>query len=428
MTVAPVTTWLKNINDHAINGDNPVSAPNAAHASSLSTDGGAYAPSMLLALASGLRGDLGYPARPALHLAGRNSSDTNPVDTFVDLAVDAALVPPKHSDPTSLAKRIARMRQEILGDRKLRAALLLMEAATSAEKRGGGGDRDAATPRISVSKTRRLLMLLTEVFRPDKLLGRRPAISGADSPKSAPVRMLHEVVPLMRPVYALLGEALLGEPSPVRRLGRDALACAAALAVAGLEHVRATASSFKGDRQRWVEGVGSLAPGGTDSTMDSRVAVCFAETVVLAVLTKLDTFLSAMEDGTEGKSNSLYASSSAGEGSASLPDLGTRESDLERRLVGLGAWQTHGEARGWPHNYPLVVAVPPAGMAERDVEGTPLSALLEQAEKVVAAFRSMGRVDSGSEEMLSGQMLDALGSKVETCKVLLSGGGLGVAQ
>ena len=475
MIVAPVTVWIKNVNDHAIHGHAP-----SPVASSPSVAGAALTP-LLVSLSSGLRGDLNYPSRPPLMPASGNASSVFIVDTFCNLAAAAALAPPPRLDPAALPKRMARMRLEVLGDRKLRAARFLMEMAVAGDKPGKVGAAAEPPRRVPVNKIRRILALLTVVFRPPKprpfgnlsrpatgagtgagaaAVGTGVARVGSAVPTQAspgrsfgpypllqqpqsPLRMLRDVLPLMRPVYSLLGEALLGEPGPARQLGRHALAAAAALSIAGLVLIPPAATEVGssaevarpdgGGGRHGVVGAAGVAPEGRAApATERRLADCFADVVVLAVSTKLATFLTAVGgdvevDGSGAGSQHGFGNDNDDDGSAALDELGPRESELEALILELGAWESNGCSRGWPHHL-LRPAEDPSGSEAPRVEGkrdgngdsgTPLSALLEEAEEMVEAFRSITAGQSGRALLL--RVRGALVPRIEACRLLLSG-------
>lgn len=482
MIVAPVTVWIKNVNDHAIHGDAP-----SPVASSPSVAGTALTP-LLVSLSSGLRGDLNYPSRPPLMHASGNASSVVIVDTYCNLAAAAALAPPPRPDPAALPKRMARMRLEVLGDRKLRAARFLMEMAVAGDRPGDDGAAAEPPRRVPVSKIRRILALLTVVFRPPgpRPLGNvsRPATgagavagAGAGAGASAetevarvgsavptqaspgrsfgpypllqqpqsPLRMLRDVLPLMRPVYSLLGEALLGEPGPARQLGRHSLAAAAALSIAGLELIPPAATEARssaeaarpdagGGRHGVVGAAGVAAEERAGPATERRLADCFADVVVLAVSTKLATFLTAVGgdvgvDGSGAGSQHGSGGDNFDDGSAALDELGPRESELEALILELGAWESNGSSRGWPHHLLRPAEDPSASKAPRvggkrdgnGDSGTPLSALLEEADEMVEAFLSVTAGRSGRALLL--RVRGALVPRIEACKLLLSGEG-----
>lgn len=494
MTVNPVADWIKNINDHAING---TPSRSTAAAAALPPP-----PPLICSLAAGLRGDLQYPSIPRPAFMGRSSSlqpthDSahNVDDNFVGLASVAALAAPPRTTSAALAKGhlLARMRLEVLGDRKLRMARFLLEAATASTSPGpaasgegslGGHHIRVAFSTKSVNTTRSILVMVAEVFRrrccrelprareeqgeggggarlPDVsivLPGAQSAAEavaaemggtaqGAHSPcpplsMSSPASSLppplrlqvqRDIVTLIRPVYSLLGQALLGEPGPARRLGRHAIAAAVALSTAALD---ASSSVL-------------MAPAD-----ERRVAECFAQVVVLAVATKLDTFLAAIEgraavDGVRGGYISGGAESSTCgatelEFIQALGDFGPREVELERRLREMGAWDVHGEWRGWPHNAVLpLITVPSVGISTRseekqdhvgrEDEDTVLPALLAEADEMVWNFRSGLRADQHSKE--TGELVEsgrwwrrvegALLLRVAACRAALYGNSTG---
>lgn len=458
MTVAPVADWIKNINDHAINGNAP--SPTAIS----SSGGGSAAAPLIISMASGLRGNLLYPSRPSSHPFSRNSP---PVSVFGDLAAAASLAPSPHLDTTVLSNRLARMRLEILGDRKLRVAWFLLEVATagtSGAGRGVGGR--AGEHRVFVGKIRRLLVLLAEMFRCRTAGSRRhehddhrhielhgsetgavmtntstvdytsvitplPSTLTPVTPQP-PLEFLRDILPLVRPVYAILGEALLGEPGPARRLSCEALAIAAALALAGLDYASASRAavqtaesrSERSRRERVNKGAAKKA---IEAVSELQVAECFAEVVVLAVSAKLNTFLAAMgtDDYGIGKNDGDYDSVRE---ATDLADLSHRESELEEFLVGFGVWDCHGQARGWPHHslptMRLAVATVPRlaeGQVKNGDDDTPLSALLEEAAKMVAACRVglEGRVRNG---VVLRCVERVLVPRIEACRRLLLSG------
>lgn len=457
MIVPPVAEWIKNVNDHAIHGD----APSSSAPASPSVAGAALAP-LLFSLSSGLRGDLNYTCRPPLTPSSGNASPSVTVDLFCDLVAHAALAPPPRPDPTALPKRMARMRLEVLGDRKLRAARFVMEAAVA---RGRPAEEGAAAGprRVPVNTTRRILALLTAVFR---LQGPPPSrnISGASTGAGGgatgtagamvarvgsaavltqpPLNMLRDVLPLLRPVYSLLGEALLGEPGPARRLGRHALATAGALSIAGLELTPAAKEAASAEVVRpesWRQGAlggAGAAEGEVGPTTERRLAECFADVVVLAVSTKLDTFLAAVGDDVgadgggvgDGGGGQHGGGGDIGNGLAALDDLGPRESELEALISELGAWESHGGGRGWPHHSLGPAEDPPAveaplvgeGRAGSDDGGTPLSALLQEAEEIGEAFQSV--TTRQRDRALLRRVRGTLVPRIEACRRLLSEG------
>ncbi|CAM9644096.1 unnamed protein product, partial [Laminaria digitata] len=169
---------------------------------------------------------------------------------------------------------------------------------------------------------------------------------------------------------------------------------------------------------------------------ERRLAECFADVVVLALSTKLDTFLIAVGgevgvDGAGSGAGSQHGGGDDGNGSAAaLDDLGPRESELEALISELGAWESNEGGRGWPHHSlrpaedPSAAKSPPVGRGREggDDSGTRLSALLEEAEEVVEAFRSV--TTGQSDRALLRQVRGALIPRIEACKLLLSGGGL----
>lgn len=338
--------------------------------------------------------------------------------------------------------------------------------------------------RVSINKVRRLLVLLTETFR---CRSRRrpprnglPAVPGVEEAPRAPeatttattmthgdqrtplaavddsqavslssvrarnahpslpprfsptLTLLRDVLPLIRPVYSLLGEALLGEPGPARRLGRQALAAAVALSTAGLDAVSiaraaetppVTGGGLERGRGRVREGVVEVAGGWQAAEVvveeeefiaELRVAEYFADTVVLAVSTKLDTFLIAM--GADGSG-----------GGVGLADLGPRESELESLLAKMGAWEGHGKATGWPHHMLIPTASSIVAVSgEEGSEGdSALPALLEEAEEMVAVFRSLdgggGQGSDGGVMVVLRRVEEVLVPRIEACRMLLSG-------
>ncbi|CAN0061225.1 unnamed protein product [Scytosiphon promiscuus] len=339
MVTPPVTGWIKNINDRAIHGGAPASAPLPSSSSSSPLPGNASANAaastpLLASLASALRGDLAYPSPVLRTRDGGRGSRGERGGAFSDLAAMAALAPPPCRDPGRRSRCRDGLRREMLGDRKLRVARFVMEAAS-------------AEVLVSVRKTRHLLALLTGV---------------------PPLSMKKDILPLVRPVYSLLGEALLGEKGLARRLTREALGVATALA--------------------------------------RRVAECFAEVVVLAVATNLGTVLASV--------------TARGDEGCGLEDLGPRESALEQLIVSQGAWDSHGAGRGWPHSsVPELVEVRAGGeegigaeqgAADTGEEGgnIALPDLVEEAERMVSALRSAPGVSEGSGPAARGVLLRRL--------------------
>ncbi|CAM9467063.1 unnamed protein product, partial [Ectocarpus sp. 13 AM-2016] len=89
---------------------------------------------------------------------------------------------------------------------------------------GGGGDADADADGGDGAAGR----------HPGAAAGppsRSPVSRQQPPPGRPPLSVRKDVLVLIRPVYALLGEALLGEKGLARRLTREILAVAAALAV-----------------------------------------------------------------------------------------------------------------------------------------------------------------------------------------------------
>lgn len=469
MTVPPVTGWIKNINDHVINA-----SPSPPSTSPASGAVGAAPPAPLIcSLAAGLRGDLSYPSPPAPPSITTNPSVRSTGEAaekhglFVEFVCAAALAPPPRPASTVLAKRhmLARMRLEVLGDGKLRLARFLMEASTAGaagrQPRAGvdqaGVRRGGLAQSVSVRKTCCLLVLLTEVFRRRRS---RESHEVDDSSSSAhwlppPLDVKRDILALIRPAYSLLGGALLGEPGPIRRLGRQAMAAATALSTAALD-----ASAFSLSPPVFVTSttavdVAAAAASAVSTwvpTVERRVAECFAEAVVLAVSTKLDTFLIAMETSNgagEVGIGSVDGGCGGGGGSGgctnsmaqelTLGDLAPREVELEHLLRELGAWEmTHGAmdavaARGWPHNEaqpfsPLSISttgMPVGQEKEEQEEDTPLPVLFAGANDILEAFRSgtAPGVPGGGENGPNGRwwrrIEGVLLARVEACRLLL---------
>lgn len=426
--VAPVADWIKNMNDHAINGNlYSSSATSSAPGTTLS------ASPLVRSLAAGLRGDLRYPSPPP----GTPQPPENPRGVDFLRAVEVvALSPPPRSAPAAAAKRqtLARMRGEMLGDRKLRIARFLLEAASVTGGYGagsaasissggaGGGGRGGHT--VFVSRTRRLLLLLAETFRrrdsprgadegPTRAAGpARDGDPGAWSPLPLPppprLELRRDIAALIRPVYALLAQALLGEPGPARRLARQGLLAAAALSTAGLD---ATLSSSEGGA---VEGAGM--GGGAGASLERRAAVCFAEAVVLVLSAKLETFLGAV--GADGAGGAGDGRAGQGGGEGTLADLGRREVELESLLRELGAWDIHGAARGWPHSTPAVVEQGAGEGGDGEEPDTSLPTLVAGAEDVVEAFRSGG--DGEGDCPWWRRVGPVLVGRIESCRALWS--------
>lgn len=451
MTVAPVADWIKNINDHAINGNPTEEEAFISTFSPFVTEGSSSPAPLIVSLASGLRGHLRYPSRPVYLRSGRRSSVTGTaVDIFGDFAAAVSLASPPRSDPTAFVeKRVARMRLEVLGDRKLRVARLLMEAATVRKNEGG-----------LVKKTKRLLVLLAEIFGGCDCSGSVQAdgdnagLTGATTvsmtpigvshaplhsrlPPAPPLSVLRDILPHMRPVYSLLGEALLGEPSPARQLGCQAVAAAAALSVAGLEETSPIVATVSPPACGPQHGVApSIRLGeGNESPEAKGIAECFADTVVLAVSTKLDTFLGAMEARSGGGSRRFAGNDrgnvdeiNAESGLVSLADLGQRESQLEALLRDVGGWDSHGDVRGWPHHcFPSedsMVSRANLVAGTMGVDGgeeTPLS-LLDQAEAMATALTSCRVQWDGSDGVVSQRVKSTLVPRVAACRRLLAEG------
>ena len=154
---------------------------------------------------------------------------------------------------------------------------------------------------------------------------------------------------------------------------------------------------------------------------------------MLAVSTKLATFLTAVgsDVGVDGSgAGSPHGFDDDVNGLASLDDLGPRESELEALILELGAWNSHGGGRGWPHHLlrpaedPSAAKAPQVGggREESGDSGTPLSALLEEAEEMAEAFRSV--TTGQSDRALLLRVQGALVPRIDACRLLLSGGGL----
>lgn len=508
----PMTGWIKNINDNAIHGGKrtPPPRPSSPTATPPSGDtranGNASAANLsvtplLASLALGLRGDLAYSRCPRGGLGvatgagggGGGGGD----DAFGDLAAAAALAPLPGRDPAVRSRLREGLRQELLGDRKLRVARFLLEAAVAGGRApppppppplqdgAGGGDVVAGTELqrvrgqlqqqqkmdLSGRKTGRLLALLAGVLGRrrldddggrdcdaddgDGVAGRHPGAAGPPSPSPVsrqrpppgrpPLSVKKDVLMLIRPVYALLGEALLGEKGLARRLTREILAVAAALAVAGLDHTlpatagttttEAAAAAAVQQQHGQGEAAGATARGrgvvdvvraGVESpaaaaaaAIERRAVECFAEAVVLAVSTSLGAVVASVAGGDEDDC-----------GGDGLADLGPRESDLERLLVSLGAWESRagGGGRGWPHSAP-----PPATSQEGSGGGgggdggqdavveeidIPLPELLDDADKLAAALRSaVARGGAGGTSGAIVRRLDgALAPRIKACR------------
>lgn len=506
------------MNDHAINGD-------LSWGSKIRHAAAPTPHPLIFSLAAGLRGDLQYPSSPYSHVCLSSASrrrrsaqaaisissatTTAEGDPFLELVSLAALAPPPRPPSAAVAKRqrLARMRLEMLGDRKLRMARFLLEAAGtsgSAARNGAQGEGKGEHQRVlfsakSVNKTRRLLVLLVETFGSGQrrrwrqrsrqegdaveggngnkrrdLSGPAPEATTANHSSTAvwndglpanPVlptpqlEMRRDILALVRPVYSLLGQALLGEPGPARRLERQALAAAVALVTAALEATRPQPETGLVRRVRAPNDGRTFAAvlpeaGGTPSPVlpdERRVAECFAQVVILAVATKLDTFLDAIGGGDQDVEEFSVLQLRA------LADFGPREIELERLLRGLGAWDVHGDAQGWPHHAPpppptqsdTAATVGAAATAttvnvvrgahekaageDSEASDTPLSSLLAEADEMVKAFEyelapSAQRNLDGEEERPRGnrwwqRVQDALLPRIEACRLSLSGGG-----
>lgn len=509
MTLGPYSDWIKNLNDHAINGHSswdsppPTATGNAASATP--------PPPLICSLAAGLRGDLRYTisshnlclySSAARRRWRRRQRVKAPIiddtingcdDPFVELASVAALAPVPRAPSTAIAKRqrLTIMRQEMFSDRKLRISRFLLEAAgrpvsTAREvvrgRRGVGREegQHVLLSANSVNKTRRLVVLLAKVFgsrrcrRPDMSDPPNAAEAAADYPSNTvsapssllpvppPLELQRDIFVLMRPVYSLLGQALLGEPGPARRLECKALAAAVALSTAALEATPLPKPREAAEMRREVAGGGTLesvrrtpeaarrdgSPSTpTTSPNERRVAEYFAQVIALAVATKLDTFLAAM--GAAAVAPIELDVIGAGDNDANgrrllgvrddrkelqgsphldaLRDLGPREVDLERLLREEGAWDVNGDARGWPHNAPpppapsqpsggcataddeMVMAVESdTGGGQKVSEGngssdTPLSFLLNEVDAMVEAFEGEVLVSTRGRESETGE-------------------------
>ncbi|CAM9343688.1 unnamed protein product [Pylaiella littoralis] len=515
MTMTPVAEWMKNINDHAIHGEAPAGpAPPSSSSSSSSSSPSLAAVSLslpppppgtttaltpiLASLACGLRGDLAYVSshrrRPVL--AGESRTDDTP---FGGLIAAASLAPPPCRDPAVRPKRREILRREVLGDRKLRVARFLMEAATS---RGSMRQQLQQQTAISLHKTGRLLALLTGVFGhrgPDSgdggssgggggggggsltgLSSRSPPLLSSRGQSRPPLSTKKDILPLVRPVYSLLGEALLGDAGLPRRLAPEALAVAAALVVAGLDQTfsaRAAAAATAAAQAPEGAAVTAAAvtvavavaqrgavleqrqPGpretgtttgedgdGGESTTERRVVDCLAEVVVLALSTTLDTVLASVPPAQAGGGGSGNCN---GDGSR-LADLGPRETELERLLVRLGAWESQGcEGRGWPHSAEpssraaeaaaTAATVSGVGSGEERVGGggeggggghnatdivedssIPLPQLLEEARKMVAAIRLvLGGERTTASGVIARLLEEELVPRLSACRAYL---------
>ncbi|CAN0559312.1 unnamed protein product, partial [Ectocarpus sp. 12 AP-2014] len=161
LTMPPVTGWIKNINDHAIHGGDQTPPSDAPRANANPSAANLSFTPLLASLASGLRGDLAYPrcrrrgraVTTGAGGAGRGEGD----DAFGELAAAAALAPLPSRDPAVRSRLREGLRQEMLGDRKLRVARFLLEAAVAGGRAppppppplqdggGGGGDVVAGT-------------------------------------------------------------------------------------------------------------------------------------------------------------------------------------------------------------------------------------------------------------------------------------------
>eukprot|EP00903_Cladosiphon_okamuranus_P013658 g12719.t1 len=448
LTMNPVADWIKNIIDHAIHGKPrplPSSQSSAAAASSsaplpaanaTANESDASAP-LLASLASALRGDLAYPG----HRGGPVQPRAD--DAYSGLIAAAALAPPPCRDPTLRQKRRAGLRREMLGDRKLRVARFLMETATAGRTPQGRGDNGAAgvaaaaataagteqryveqqqqqqrqQAAVSVRKARRLLALSTGLFGRRRMgadAGGGGSSSGLISHGPRPaLSFAEDILPLVRPAYSLLGEALLGDAGLARRLAPEAVAVASALAGAGLDH----------------------APRGREgrAEVERRAARCFAEAVVLAVSTHLGMVLASVWPASPAADGGIGGGSTS-EGSG-LAELGPRESHLEQLLERLGAWKCHGgEGRGWPHSsLPSAMEISSPGKAGGGQgthtvdDGTPLPELLKEVENMVTDLRHVGAGGETGEEM---QRLldDVLATRLEACRAYFNqgpgGGGL----
>lgn len=415
MTLAPVTDWIKNINDHAINGSLPRNSVQvSSHGITLSP-----AP-LVLSLAAGLRGDLRYPSSPSINtFSSRSSRDLD----IVQLVEIVALSPPPRPASTALAKRhtLARMRLEVMGDRKLRIGRFLMETATAAAR--SAVKAGAMSPRggqgVAVNEISRLLNLVTAVFRrreqPDD--GSNAPLSGSPRqaspplPPPPPFEIRRDIVAFMRPIYSLLGEALLGEPGPVSRLGCPCLAAATALCTAGLDVLVSSAS---------MEEHGSGARAVAEDATGRSVVICYAEATVLMVSTKLETFLTGggmHDNGDDGISPSS-------DRETTIWNLSSREAELEHLLKVLGAWNIHGTVAGWPYSilppspsqFPVMAGAQPKGVESSGVSDTQLVALVEEAEAMTKALQS----GASKDDMWWRRVEWRIVSKLASCKKLLA--------
>lgn len=548
MTLVPYSDWIKNMNDHAINGLSSWDSPPPPAATG-NVGSATPPPPLICSLAAGLRGDLRYTIsshnlrlyssasrrrwRRRQRVQAQIPDDANSGwdDPFVELASVAALAPVPRAPSTALAKRqiLTRMRLEMFSDRKLRISRFLLEAAG----RPGNTARDGARGRRevgkkeeqqqqhlrvlfaanSVNKTRRLVVLLAMVFGSRRC--RHPGLSDPPNaaattadrssntisapssflPVSPPLEVRRDIIVLIRPVYSLLGQALLGEPGPARRLECEALAAAVALSTAALEATALPEPREAVEMRRGETTGGSTFEsmpqtpeaarrGRSNSTMtvlqdERRVAEYFAQVIVLAVATKLDTFLAAMgaaavapvepdvigpgDDDASGRSllgvrgdhkQELRRSPQL----ESLRDLGPREVDLERLLRVMGAWDVHGDARGWPHNAPPppTPSQPGGGCATADdamvmamdsetrygqkvsekdgSSDTPLSSLLDEVDAMVETFEGEVMVSTRGRDSETGEgeqegsavwwrrVQRALMPRIAACRLLLTGG------
>lgn len=487
MNMNPVAGWIKNIIDHAIHGkprcpspssSSPSSSsaaassppPGSANANTSANENDVFTP-LLASLASALRGDLEYP-RPGAGAGAGAAEPSVDGNAYNSLTAAAALAPPPCRDPTLRPNRRVALRREMLGDRKLRVARFLMETATAGrtlQRHGDGAAGVAGTEQghvqqhqqtaVSVYKARRLLALSTGVFGRRLPGGRRSGRAGTGGGGGSrssltsqhprpPLSVERDILPLIRPTYSLLGQALLGDAGLARQLAPEAVAVASALAVAGLDYALSaptptaptTAAARRGlglEGQRESGSVEGGGGGGQEGNVATkrRAAQCFAEVVVLAVSTHLGMVLASVRptpaDGGIGGGNS-------GDGGG-LADLGPLESHLEQLLESLGAWDSPGgEGRGWPHSsLPVAVensssgrgggaeaaagGVPRAEQSAHTVEdGIPLPELLKEVEKMVTDFRSTEGAGGETGEVMR-QMLDnALAPRLEACRGLLS--------
>lgn len=450
MNMKPVPDWIKNIINHAIHGNprppssssssSPAAAPSRpqANASASANENDVCTP-LLASLACALRGDLAYTC-PEDGWSARPRAD----DSYRGLAAAAALAPAPCRDPTLRQTRRVGLRREMLGDRKLRVARLLMETATAGrtwQRHGDGAAGVAGYPQqqtaVSALKARRLLALSTGVFgrrcpgggggggggggtseRAGEGCGESPPGQNAQHTRP-PLSVGEDILPLVRPAYSLLGEALLGDAGLARRLAPEAVAVASALAVAGLDYTL---------RRGGQEGKAAAL-----AADERRAARCFAEVVVLAVSTHLGMVLASVRptsaDGGAGGEVS-------GDGGG-LADLGPRESHLEQLLESLGAWESHGGGgRGWPHSSLPAVALETSSSGSGGQSGThaggdggiPLQELLKEVESMVADLRSTSPGGEMDEEIR--RLLDsALVPRLEDCRAcfqqLPGSGGLG---